>query len=597
MINLPLWILRNKFPSVYDSESGTAIEMVSKVYGAMQELIDEYNKFAENCNKQIAEFVETDAQSKEQFATAMSQQFQDFIDTVELKLKSYEYNRDEFVDTANTLLETLRQTNESFKEDLTGEFNTHKSAVDQRLQEYERDTEVSWNELTDKPFDAETVRGTLRQIYNGSPTWSGTKATITPSERLKFNTEYSIVIDDDITYNCKIGAEGVLGKVTFTYPDKFRFTEDGSNITFEMLDGTKPSKITITVIEETTVTKMLDPMFIPKEINVPWEYIINAPFGHHIQNAIYWDGKHDGMDVVAIHDGHYYKPTDFMCTFDDCLKGGFVNYGGSMGVSRTDFTSEHVYKLGEDAFFISTRDAVPIAFVTLVDNFTTNHKALFDATGVPYIGDLNSTYVDRQITFHEKGIYLSSTEPYWYADTFYINDYKFESYTPLPDELLGDVPEQIENLDERVTDLEENGGSGSAGDSMVKKLEFTTIEDFISWANENFDANTYLCKLPIIKIVATIGTDTAIFDNLNVSDGLVDGQYPVYLKKDVIYGIGQSGATHFYQEAYIGSTLILSTRMYTNGTSGYSEVSNTESRLTKEEFNAIGGKLVIYYLD
>lgn len=55
---LPLWVLPPTLPSVYDSESFTSLEMTAKVYGAMRELIKEYNEFATSLNANINKFME-----------------------------------------------------------------------------------------------------------------------------------------------------------------------------------------------------------------------------------------------------------------------------------------------------------------------------------------------------------------------------------------------------------------------------------------------------------------------------------------------------------------------------------------------------------
>ena len=86
MLNLPKWRLTNPFPSFLDSESGTAIEQTAKVYAAMQQLIDEYNAFVDSVTAQINEFTATTKADHEEFETALRQEFQDFIDTVDLKM-------------------------------------------------------------------------------------------------------------------------------------------------------------------------------------------------------------------------------------------------------------------------------------------------------------------------------------------------------------------------------------------------------------------------------------------------------------------------------------------------------------------------------
>lgn len=55
MNKLPLWAPTTGRPAFYDSESATAIEMVAKLYGAMQSLIDEYNNTIEELNKQFTD--------------------------------------------------------------------------------------------------------------------------------------------------------------------------------------------------------------------------------------------------------------------------------------------------------------------------------------------------------------------------------------------------------------------------------------------------------------------------------------------------------------------------------------------------------------
>lgn len=86
MRRLPEWVMTNKFPSVYDSESGTAIEMVAKVYGAMQNLIEEYNQFAETVNQNIDSFEGDMKKEFEEFTVGLQQTLQDFIDVIDMKV-------------------------------------------------------------------------------------------------------------------------------------------------------------------------------------------------------------------------------------------------------------------------------------------------------------------------------------------------------------------------------------------------------------------------------------------------------------------------------------------------------------------------------
>lgn len=89
MINkLPRWVIPSG--SLYDTESATAIEAIGKLQAKMTELIEDYNNFVDGVNQVIEDFVNTSNSEKEVFETALRQEFQDFIDTVDIKIKAIE---------------------------------------------------------------------------------------------------------------------------------------------------------------------------------------------------------------------------------------------------------------------------------------------------------------------------------------------------------------------------------------------------------------------------------------------------------------------------------------------------------------------------
>lgn len=85
---LPIWVRPDTLPAFNDAESSTALEQTYKVYKAMNELITEYNAFAESVNKQIIDFVAKYNGDIEIFTTSLRQEFQDFIDVVDVKISS-----------------------------------------------------------------------------------------------------------------------------------------------------------------------------------------------------------------------------------------------------------------------------------------------------------------------------------------------------------------------------------------------------------------------------------------------------------------------------------------------------------------------------
>ena len=70
---LPRWVLPPTFPSVYDSESATAIEMTAKLYGAMQKMIEDYNNFADQLNEEIKSFTGSSSEEISNFKKSIEE--------------------------------------------------------------------------------------------------------------------------------------------------------------------------------------------------------------------------------------------------------------------------------------------------------------------------------------------------------------------------------------------------------------------------------------------------------------------------------------------------------------------------------------------
>ena len=122
MIKLPHWVITDKLPALYDHESGTAIEQTAKIYGAMNQLIDEYNQFVDHINETIETFIKERNGDYEVFKVAIRQEFQDFIDKVDLKMKYQDGVIGDAVNyMKNNLRETIRELIAGLRE--TGELN------------------------------------------------------------------------------------------------------------------------------------------------------------------------------------------------------------------------------------------------------------------------------------------------------------------------------------------------------------------------------------------------------------------------------------------------------------------------------------------
>ena len=83
---LPKWFLTKGVPAFEDSESASFSEQTFKVYNAMNELIGEYNEFADRINEEFELFKTKYNSDIELFTTSLRQEFQDFINVVDLRI-------------------------------------------------------------------------------------------------------------------------------------------------------------------------------------------------------------------------------------------------------------------------------------------------------------------------------------------------------------------------------------------------------------------------------------------------------------------------------------------------------------------------------
>lgn len=85
---LPKWVLPDTIPSVYDTASGSWIEMASKLYGAMRTLQTEYNSFVDEANKIITEFISGVEADQECFEKRMTKVIHDYLDYLESRVQA-----------------------------------------------------------------------------------------------------------------------------------------------------------------------------------------------------------------------------------------------------------------------------------------------------------------------------------------------------------------------------------------------------------------------------------------------------------------------------------------------------------------------------
>ena len=83
---LPNWVLTNIQSAFYDSESGTILQQMARVYSKIEELINTYNDFVREINRYIDEFEDGIIKDFECFKNCIIKTMNDYIETIDMKI-------------------------------------------------------------------------------------------------------------------------------------------------------------------------------------------------------------------------------------------------------------------------------------------------------------------------------------------------------------------------------------------------------------------------------------------------------------------------------------------------------------------------------
>ena len=98
---LPRWVLTDLQPAFYDIESVTAVKMVAKLYGKMEQLIDDYNYFVDTINKNINDFEEGMIEDFDCFKDCIKKLIEDYIDSIDMIIANQNRNITESISAQN----------------------------------------------------------------------------------------------------------------------------------------------------------------------------------------------------------------------------------------------------------------------------------------------------------------------------------------------------------------------------------------------------------------------------------------------------------------------------------------------------------------
>lgn len=125
MLLLPKLAMLNTYPAIYDFESLTTIEQTARVYGAMNEMIADWNKFAETVNSTVDNFSETEQEKRAQLEENVKKVLREFVCSMDQHLKlNLEGTATKLINDAinegRILVETYDPETESLKIGLRG---------------------------------------------------------------------------------------------------------------------------------------------------------------------------------------------------------------------------------------------------------------------------------------------------------------------------------------------------------------------------------------------------------------------------------------------------------------------------------------------
>ena len=83
---LPFWVLTDLQPAFYDSESGTVLQQMSRLYPKIQEIIGRYNDFVRDVNRYIEEFETGIIEDFECFKNCITKTMTDYIESIDMKV-------------------------------------------------------------------------------------------------------------------------------------------------------------------------------------------------------------------------------------------------------------------------------------------------------------------------------------------------------------------------------------------------------------------------------------------------------------------------------------------------------------------------------
>lgn len=102
---LPYWVLTDLQPAFYDSESGTVLQQLSRLYPKIQEIIKGYNDYVREVNRYIDEFETGIIKDFECFKNCITKTMTDYIESIDMKVNIQDSTITEAIERQDTAIE------------------------------------------------------------------------------------------------------------------------------------------------------------------------------------------------------------------------------------------------------------------------------------------------------------------------------------------------------------------------------------------------------------------------------------------------------------------------------------------------------------
>lgn len=99
---LPHWCLTDLQPAFYDTESGTALQMVARVYKKIEELVANYNSFVDEINRYVDEFESGMIADFDCFKNCIIKTMNDYIEVIDTKIDAQDKNIADAIERQDT---------------------------------------------------------------------------------------------------------------------------------------------------------------------------------------------------------------------------------------------------------------------------------------------------------------------------------------------------------------------------------------------------------------------------------------------------------------------------------------------------------------